>query len=254
MFRVVLSLSLLVSTAALAQAELTTKQAMAQAQEAPLTIDSDKGISCDRERNTCTATGNVVATKGAFVLHCHELTTFMRKGADGKQQVWKVDAKGNVVFTGIPGEKATGARAIYTIDDGKLFMTADPNDGYTIVIKDDKILKSRRVILFIDESGNSRQLKYIEALEDVTLSTPDEIGYGDKVTYTPATQIATLQGDLVTIAREEGHLKGKYAQINLDTGIAKMMNSADNDGKGRVRAFIRPDKTDADKLSLRKKP
>lgn len=223
----------------------STKDTIRAAQDLPLKIDSDQGISCDRNRNTCTAKGNVIAQKGIYLLYCDTLTTYMRKNKEtGKQEIWKIHALGNVRLTGAVGESATGHQGVYVVSSGKFTLLGDleckDDKGYGFIIKDTYLLKARKIILHVGQknANNTRQIEFIEAHDEVILSSPDEIGYGDYATYKPESKLATLNGKAVTIVREEGRLEGTYAEVNMETGISRMVNNP----KKRVHAFINPQK------------
>jgi lipopolysaccharide transport protein LptA len=70
----------------------------------PIEINSDNGISCDQESNVCTAKGNVLISQKDSRLRAQEVIVHIKKSADGKQQMQKVEAKGGVIIDSI--EKA----------------------------------------------------------------------------------------------------------------------------------------------------
>jgi lipopolysaccharide export system protein LptA len=58
--------------------------------------------------------------------------------------------------------------------------------------------------------------------------------------------VATLVGD-VKISRGENQLNGGYAEVNLNTGVSRLLGAPpDSDAKARVRGLLRPRKDGLD--------
>jgi lipopolysaccharide export system protein LptA len=219
-----------------------------------LMLESD-GMECDRQNNTCKASGNVVVMKGNFNLKSQILITKLRKNKLGKQEIWQVEAIGNVKFKGSADEIASAPYALYNIDDDKLILKASENGEpifphnkhlYPTLQKGQHLVRAKEIsIYFIKSSTNVTALKYVEAKGDVILSTPLDLAHGDFATYDPTTRLAKLTGNVV-IARDSGQISGTYAEVKLDTGTSKMLSVAPGIKglKKRVQVLLKPTPSD----------
>ena len=92
------------------------------------------------------------------------------------------------------------------------------------------------------EQGNNR-LQRIEGFGHVHVSTPTEIVTADRGVYNADTGIA-MMSDHVRITRGDNQLNGDFAEVNLNTGISRLL--ARNDGRReQVRGLFIPQKTSA---------
>jgi len=92
-----------------------------------------------------------------------------------------------------------------------------------------------------DTLENSGKLEKVEAFGHVTVSTPTEVVTGDRGVYVPETGIALLL-DKVRITRGDNQLEGAEAEVNLKTGIARLIGN-----KGaRVAGLIVPESANQD--------
>lgn len=215
-----------------------------------LVIESD-GMECNRADDTCIAKGNVLLTKGAFNLKSDTLVTTLRKTKEGKQEIWRVDASGNVKFKGNATEEASAPFAFYDIDASTLILKARANphdplpqnkDLYPTMQKDQQLVRAQEItIYFVKSKDNKTELERVEAKGEVILSTPEDIAYGDFATYEPGTKLATLTGHVV-IDRNTGRISGTHAQVNLDTGVSKMLSNPPGikGSNGRVQVLLKP--------------
>ncbi len=81
----------------------------------------------------------------------------------------------------------------------------------------------------------SGRLRKVEAFGNVTVSTPTEVVTGDRGVYVPETGIAILLGQ-VRITRGQNQLNGAEAEVNLKTGISRLLPAR----SGRVQGLIVP--------------
>ena len=206
----------------------------------PIEIESDKGLICDRKSNVCTATGNVRTRKDGWLMLSNKLTAYMRRGADNKQEIWQIHAAGSVRFFGAIGETGFAPQVTYNVDSRTITLTG-PTE-YPVLIKTDRLIKAKTIIVFLNPPTNKEEkIDHIEAHDDVFLSSPVESAHADFCTYIPRTKFATLIGN-VRVNRAEGQIKGPYAEVNLDTGVSKMLViDHSQDDPERVQAFIRGD-------------
>ena len=217
------------------------KEAIKKAEQSQLTIDADGGVICDKEKLTCTAKDNVFVEKGPFQMYCDTLTTHIRKNSEGKMEMWRIVAVGNVRMIGAEkSQKAFAPMADYNMDESKIVLLAE--EGILpVVTKDQYILEAKKIEVLVKKEGDKQSIDKMQAYENVVLSSPDEIAKGDFATYNPETNIAVMQG-AVTIYRKDGKISGSEATVDLNAETSEMVNnSKDETGKPkRVHALILP--------------
>lgn len=82
----------------------------------PVTINADDGIEWIREEKKYTARGNARATRNDATIYADLLTAFYReKAGDKGQDIFRVDADGNVRITA-NGQEASGDKGVYYVD------------------------------------------------------------------------------------------------------------------------------------------
>lgn len=89
--------------------------------------------------------------------------------------------------------------------------------------------------------GDSR-LDRMDAVGNVVITTPEEVARGERGVYFEDSGIATLTGS-VKITRGQNQLNGDAAEVNLRTGISRMLNQPGR-ASGPVRALLVPEKRD----------
>ena len=86
-----------------------------------------------------------------------------------------------------------------------------------------------------DPLAASGKLKKAEAWGHVSIRTATDIVTGDRGVYVPATGIARIAGN-VRITRGQNQLNGREAEVNLKTGISRLLSSAEE----RVTGLVMP--------------
>lgn len=90
--------------------------------------------------------------------------------------------------------------------------------------------------------GTENQIRRIEAFTNVHISTPGQIALGDRGVYNVESGIATLFGS-VKITRDENQLEGEYGEVNLNTGVSRMLSGPPGaTGPQPVRGLFSPKK------------
>jgi lipopolysaccharide export system protein LptA len=95
-------------------------------------------------------------------------------------------------------------------------------------------------------TGGNDRLQRIEGFGNVHVSTPTEIVRGDRGVYNADTGIAMLS-DHVRITRDQNQLDGDFAEVNLNTGISRLLTRNDGTGKAQVRGLLVPQSSDVQK-------
>ncbi|MBF0248981.1 MAG: hypothetical protein HQL36_13125, partial [Alphaproteobacteria bacterium] len=236
------------------------------------------GIEWRQEGQVFIARGPARAQQGDMVLDADELRAYYRSGAGGQNQIYRMDAVGNVRITS-PGRVATGGRAIYDVDQAVVVLKdADPvtlTSGPDVITaqKQMEFWRERNLAVargaakavnagktiradvltahFISGADGKNQVDLVEAFDKVEIKTAQERAYCDRAAYNVPTGLARLTGS-VKIVRGENQINGCSADIDLNTGVSRM-NSCDpgaakpgavqRPGKaGRVHGVLQPDK------------
>jgi lipopolysaccharide export system protein LptA len=92
--------------------------------------------------------------------------------------------------------------------------------------------------LFADGADGSMEMTRIDAQGNVVITTPTDVARGRQGVYNLKTEIATLTGD-VRLTRGENHLNGQTAEVNMKTGISRLLSTGDRSG-GRVKGLFIP--------------
>lgn len=232
--------------------------------DGPLEITADNGIEWRRDERIYIARGNARAARGEVTVLADELQALYREGDNS--DIYQVMAIGNVrIFT--PRERVSGDRAVYNLDQAKIVITG--NDlkletqtdtitaeesleyyereqravarGDAVVVREDQRLAADFMEAFFTEGpegGNDLVLERVDAIGDVRISTPKDFARGDTGVYYADREVATLEGD-VRITSGENQLNGGYAEVNLKTGVSRMMG-APGGGGTRVRGLLLP--------------
>lgn len=74
-----------------------------------------------------------------------------------------------------------------------------------------------------DGGDQQQKIRRIEAFENVRISSPGQIAVGNTGVYDVESGIATLYGS-VKITREDNQLNGEYGEVNLNTGVSRMLS------------------------------
>lgn len=236
--------------------------AAAQAAAEPVEITAQEGLEWRQNDKTLIAEGSVVLTRGAMKLQAETVSAHYRDQTAGDQQeVYRVDAAGGVRIAS-DGTVGYGDNAAYDLDQGvfvlsgkdprleatELTVTASQNleyweqknlaiarGGAVAEIGDRKIVADiLSAYVEPSEEGEGR-LRRVEAIGGVVISTPDDMAKGREAVYDAASGVATLCGD-VEIRRGDNVLRGKCAEVNLNTGVSRLVG-----GGGSVTGQVRQD-------------
>ena len=129
-----------------------------------------------------------------------------------------------VVVTKDARRLAADVLVAYTTDTSQQQQQPHPPAATQVAAKPDQ-----------DPLDASGKLEKVEAFGHVTVRTPLDTGIGDRAVYVPDTGIARLAGH-VRLTRGDNQLNGAEAEVNMKTGISRLLSSAD----ARVRGLIVP--------------
>ncbi len=230
----------------------------------PIEITADNSLEWHRNNLQFIATGKVIAKQGQTKINSEILTADYKDGAKGnKIDIWRLTAAQDVkiqsrniigygdmmvydveksvaVMTG-KNLKLISQNQIVTASDSMEYWVEDgifTANGNATAIKDDDTIKADKLIAkFTQDKNGKRILKEMQAINNVTITTPTEIVTGDKGKYSATTNKAIITGN-VKIKRGKNILQGDKAEIDMSTNISKIFGSpADN---GRVKGIFYP--------------
>ena len=229
--------------------------------DGPIQIEADDGIEWQRANQLYVARGNARARQGDVTVEGDELIAFYRPNAAGENEIFRIDANGNVrIFSA--NEVARSDKAVYDIDDGVLVMTGDNIQldtaedtitardsleyyetkqlavarGDALAIRGDRRVRADVLTAHFGEGNQQAAMDRIDALGNVLVSTPTDIVRAEKGDYDPARGIATVTGN-VKITRGDTQLNGERAEVNLETGESRLLSSPSGE---RVRGLFLP--------------
>lgn len=233
----------------------------------PIEVTADNGIEWEQDSKVFTARGNAVAIQGDLTVKSDTLRAFYRtKPAGGGTDIFRLDADGNVRISS-PGETATGDNAVYDLHKAVMILSGrsvrytTPEDeitadrqieyweqkqmavarGNASAIRQDRRIHADVLVAYFKEAtkGNDSKVDRVEAFDNVRIVTQTETILASRAIYVPNTGIATLTGD-VKITRGKNQLDSCRAEVNMKTGISKMLACGPNDGS-RVRGVLVPE-------------
>jgi lipopolysaccharide export system protein LptA len=256
--------------AALAAGILLTSPVMAQVpgagsgQGLPIAVDADQAIEWHQEQKAYVARGNAVAKRGDVTITGDTLVAYYRDIPTGGTEIFRLAADGKVhIFS--PTQNVYGDRAVYDVDKQVAVVTGSnlklvtPTDVVTArdsleywenqklavargdamaVREQNRVNADVLVGLFAEGEAGSLEMTRIDAQGNVVITTPTDVARGRQGVYNLKTDIATLTGD-VRLTRGENHLNGQTAEVNMKTGISRLLNTGDRSG-GRVKGLFIP--------------
>lgn len=231
------------------------------AAEIPIEISAGEGLEWRRNDKVLVAAGGVVLTRGTLKLEADSVSAWYREAKDGKdQEVYRIDAVGKVRLTS-DGVKGFGESAAYDLDQGvfvlsggkprfeaeQLVVTAAQSLEYwevkqlavargdAVAENGDRKIGADVISAYVQSAeGGRMELNRVEAIGGVQISTPDDSAKGNEAVYDAKSGIATLCGN-VEIRRGASVLKGKCAEVNLNTGVSRLIG-----GGGSVKGLVQP--------------
>jgi len=231
----------------------------------PVTIEADDGIEWIRDDKVYVARGNAKAVRGTLTVNADTLTASYRPKDSGGSEVYRLEALGDVEIV-TPQDTAVGDRAVYDIDQQVIVLLGDNlsfrNGIDTITARDSlEYWEARRLAVargdavalrenqridadiltayFGDGPGGENRIERVDAIGNVVITTPEEVVRGNEGVYDVLREVATLAGD-VRVTRGDNQLNGDRAEVNLKTGVSRMLPGSGTGG--RVRGLFTPER------------
>lgn len=234
--------------------------------DSPLEINADEGIEWRRDEQKYIARGNARAARGEIEVYADILTAHYRPGATGDTEIYQIDAQGNVRIV-TPNERVYGDLARYNVDRALMILwgenlrletdtdtlTAEDSleyweerqiavaRGNATATREDRQMRADLMTAYFKENAEGDlDIDYVDATGNVEIATAAEFARGDRARYYVQRQFATLEGT-VKITRGENQLNGGYAEVNLETGVSKLLGAPPGaGGDTRVRGLLVP--------------
>ena len=215
----------------------------------PIEIFADDGIEWRRGNEVLIARGNARAVRKDISVRADVLRAHYASRSDGATELSRLDAAGGVKIAS-PSENVTGDSAVYDLEKAILVVSGDRvrldtgNDritankqmeywerrqmavarGRAVGLHDGKRIRAEVLVAFLrnDQQGKSRVFR-VQAFDNVVIQTEIDTVRANKGVYNVDPGIATLTGN-VRITRGENQLAGDRAEINLNTGISKLLS------------------------------
>ncbi len=231
----------------------------------PIQVDADNGIEWLRDQNVYVARGNAKASRGGVTVNGDTLTARYRAKGEGGSEIYQLEAQGNVRIVSA-NENIVADRAVYDADQGVLVMTGknlklttkqdvitarDSLEywekrqlavarGNAEATRDKKKIRADVLSAQLVEGANKElKLRRVDAFGNVDVRTDQEVAKGEKGVYQIEQGTATLIGN-VRITRGQNQLNGEVAEVNLNTGVSRLLPGPQ--GSARVRALVVPNR------------
>ncbi|MHA1151967.1 MAG: LptA/OstA family protein [Alphaproteobacteria bacterium] len=237
-----------------------------QSGDQPLEINAEEGIEWRRNEQLYIARGNAEAIRGELTLYADVMTAHYSKTEAGDTDIDRIDVEGNVRIVS-PTQTVYGDRGAYDVSNGVLVLVGDDlrlvgeNDiitardsleywelknmavarGDAVAVRDDKRIQADVLSAhFAPDAEDNLALTRIDAFGNVRIATATDFARGDRGVYYVDREFATLSG-AVKITREENQMNGEYAEINMKTGVSRLLAGAPGTKTTtRVRGLLVP--------------
>jgi lipopolysaccharide export system protein LptA len=130
----------------------TLKEQLGKGEPKEMVIKSNK-LEVDDNRKVVIFTGNVDAKREDFVINCNKLVVFykslpgVKETDEGKTEVDKIVATGQVKISHSQGAAATAEKAVYYQRDEKVVLTENP-----VVKKGNDFVEGDRITMYLKEN------------------------------------------------------------------------------------------------------
>ena len=229
--------------------------------DGPVEVEATYSLEWHQDRRAYVARGDAVIRQGEASLSGDVITAYYRDIGDGETEIFQVTAEGNVVVED-PTSRATGDQAVYDADRGVYVLTGEDlryESGTDVVTARDSLEywaaddlavargdavaqgDGQRVeadVLtanFAEGADGAREISVVSAMGNVLITDGPNVASGDEGVYDLRTSVATLDGN-VYLSDGENTIRGAYAEMNLDTGMRRVLAGDD----GRVQGLLIP--------------
>jgi len=231
----------------------------------PIEIFADDGIEWHKNKNKYVALGNARALSGSLSVESDKIEAFYKENDSSSMNITEVRAKKNVVVQDKKMKITGGEYAEYKIlkdyfliNGNDIILKSEKNTlrsnkkleywrskniaiatGKAEAKKDNEfIVLADKLVWYLQEKNQKTTVKKLLGFKNVSIKTNNEVAFGDKAIYNNVTEICKLFGN-VKLQRGESFLTGEYAEVNLRSGISKLLPAPGNNlNDNKVRALI----------------
>ncbi len=231
----------------------------------PIEIFADDGIEWHKNNSKYVALGNAKALSGSLSLESERIEAFYEESDSSNMNITEVRAKRDVVVKDEKMKITGGEYAEYKISkdyfliNGKnIILTSEKNilksnnkleywrskniaiaTGKAEAKKDTEfVVLADKLVWYLQEKNQKTTVKKLLGFNNVSIKTNNEVAFSDKAIYNNDTEICKLFGN-VKLQRGESFLTGEYAEVDLRSGISKLLPAPGNKlNENRVRALI----------------
>ncbi len=227
--------------------------------DSPLEINAEDGIEWRRDEQTYVARGNARAARGELEVFADVMIASYRASEQSSTDIYRIDVHGNVRIV-TPNEVVYGENGVYDVENGILVLTGNnlkltsgqdvltARDsleywegkqlavarGNAVATREDKRIRGDVLTAHFEQDANEQlELARVDAFDNVEVATQQEFARADKGQYFVKREVARLIGN-VKITRCGNQMNGSEAEVNLATGVSRMLAGQD----GRVDALI----------------
>lgn len=229
-----------------------------QSSSSPLELHADEGIEWRQKENAYIAQGNARAKQGDVAVHADMLIAYYREQGGKGTKVWRIDGHGKVRIVSA-AQTASGDKAVYDLEQGVLVLTGNIRldtaselvtardsleywDKRNLIVargnatarRAGRTLRAEVLTAYLErDKAGKNQVRRIDAINQVVIKTESETVRANKGVYQLNTGIATLEGN-VRITRGKSQLNGAFAEVNLNTGVSRIIGG----GQRRVEGVF----------------
>ena len=231
----------------------------------PIEIFADDGIEWHKNKSKYVALGNAKALSGNLSVESDKIEAFYKENDSSNMNITEVRAKKNVVVQDEKMKITGGEYAEYKIlkdyfiINGKnIILTSEKNilksnkkleywrskniaiaTGKAEAKKDNEfVVLADKLVWYLQERNQKTTVKKLLGFNNVSIKTNNEVAFGDKAIYNNDTEICKLFGN-VKLQRGESFLIGEYAEVDLRSGISKLLPAPGTKlNENKVRALI----------------
>ena len=231
----------------------------------PIEIFADNGIEWHKNKNKYVALGNAKALSGTLSLESDRIEAFYKENDSSNMNITEVRAKKNVVVQDKKMKITGGEYAEYKIlkdyfliNGRNIILTSENNTlksnkkleywrskniaiatGKAEAKKDNEfVVLADKLVWYLQEKNQKTTVKKLLGFKNVSIKTNNEVAFSDKAIYNNETEICKLYGN-VKLQRGESFLIGEYAEVDLRSGISKLLPAPGNKfNENKVKALI----------------
>ena len=220
------------------------------AKDQPIEIIADNGIEWQQENEILIASGNAKASRDGISVKAEVLRAYYKQKSEGGADLYRLDAVGGVKIYSST-DSIIGETAVYDFEkailrvDGRKVIFKSGNDtisatqqmeywerqkmavarGRAVAVHQGKTVRADILKALIREKKDGKSEVYIvEAFDNVLIISEQDRVRADRGIYKVDSGIATLAGN-ITITRADSILTGDQAEVNLKTGVSKLLTA-----------------------------